>query len=768
MRWTRVKSRVVGRPIPSAEAAHELIPKRYALPVFASDPLSSVAYATEEAMLVLGLAGVAAFAYITPVSLAVAALLAIVVISYFQTIRAYPDGGGAFIVATENLGVLPGAVAAAALLTDYLLTVAVSVAAGTAAVTSALPDLRDSRVPIAVGFVVLLTVANLRGLRESSRLFAAPTYLFVASVAAVLVAGFVSCADGTCPTAASADAEVVPLVGGVSLFLLLRAFASGSTALTGVEAIANGVQAFRPPKSHNAGITLVIMGAISISMFLGISTLARLFEVRATEATIEEYGTVLSQIGDAAFGGGAGYWLLQVFTAAILVLAANTAYQDFPRLSAILAGHRLMPRQYRNQGDRLVFSNGILSLAGLAVILLVLFDASVTRLVQLYVVGVFLSFTLSQAGMVRHWLGERGRGWRYSVVVNAVGAATTGVVLIVVAATKFIRGAWIVLIAIPILVALMLATRRHYESVAAQLRAIPTEARVRSTRALVLVAHHDAATDWAIRYAEMLRVDSVTVIHALEPDSEDLTHHWERLFPQHPLEIVHGEDEPVTRRLVERIRAERDAHPECTITVIVAERFHRRTAMALFRHRHLLSLKARLLFEPRVVLTDVTSVRRRNARRPAPPDAVQAVVLCADLTRPVREALAYAEAIDAPMLAVHVAVEERQTERFLAEWERAGYVFPLEIVPSPYRGITRPLLRYLRRLRHDLPSGTLIDVIIPEFIVPGRIAQFLHNQTGLAIKAVLAPEPGVAVTSVPFHLERSDAARRSQVPDPRS
>ncbi|HZD23710.1 MAG TPA: APC family permease, partial [Acidimicrobiia bacterium] len=517
-----IKRRLFGRPFATHEEEHQLLPKRLALPVFASDPLSSVAYATEEAMLVLALAGTATFNLLTPISLAIATLLLIVILSYRQTIKAYPDGGGAFIVANDNIGIRTGTVAASALLTDYVLTVSVSVAAGVAAITSAAPGLIPWRVEIALGFVALLTVANLRGVKEASTLFAAPTYLFVATVGIMLITGFVECLDGECPQAVSSGLTTEPEVGAIGLFLVLRAFASGSTALTGVEAIANGVQAFREPKSHNAATTLGIMGAISISMFLGISTLARWFDVRISEETIDEFGTVISQIGRAAFGGRFGFYALQVFTAAILILAANTAYQDFPRLSAILARHKLTPRQYLNRGDRLVFSNGIITLAVAAAALLVIFNAEVSRLIQLYVVGVFTAFTLSQAGMVRHWLRTKEPGWRRSVVINSIGAATTGVVLVVIATVKFVHGAWIVMVAVPILVALMLSVRRHYLSVAAQLRRVPVEAVPRPTRIVVLVAHHDEGTDKALRYAKLLNAETITCVHAEEPRSDDL------------------------------------------------------------------------------------------------------------------------------------------------------------------------------------------------------------------------------------------------------
>ena len=728
-------------------------------------------------MLVLALAGTAAYSYLTPVSLAVATLLLIVIVSYRQTIKAYPDGGGAFIVSSENLGIRAGAVAAAALLTDYVLTVSVSVAAGVAAITSAAPALIPWRVTISIGFVVLLTVANLRGVKEASRLFAAPTYLFIVMVGTMLILGFVKCLDGVCPTAVSSGVEIEAELGVVGLFLILRAFASGSTALTGVEAVANGVQAFRVPKAHNAATTLAIMGTISITMFLGISTLAQLFDVRISEDTIDEYGTVISQIGRAAFEGGPGFYLLQVFTAAILILAANTAYQDFPRLSAILARSRLMPRQYLNRGDRLVFSNGVVTLALMASILLLIFQAEVSRLIQLYVVGVFTSFTLSQTGMVRHWLKTRETGWRWSVVINAVGAVTTGVVLIVVATVKFSHGAWIVILLIPLLVALMTAIRRHYLGVAAQLRHIRVDAHPKPTRVVVLVAHPDERTDRAIQYVSFLNVETVTCVHAEEATSDDLVYTWDRVHPTFPLEILPGEHESISRRVVERVREERDTHPDSTITVVLGEQLRTRSSiLSAFTHPHSLAIKARLLFEPQIVVTDLNVLKRsRRSRLPRMSIShVEQVVLISDMTRPIREALTYAQGLGTPTTAIHIDVDTAQRERVKHHWQAAGYDFPLQIVPSPYREIVDPLVEYLRERRRTALPGTLICAVIPEFVVPGRITQILHNQTGLAIKGILAAEVGIAVTSVPFHLDpdwhrtrqRTSAGSSSPDPDP--
>ena len=462
-----LKRLLVGRALSTSAQEHQLLPKSLALPVFSSDTLSSVAYATEEMMLVFITAGVAALTYRIPVAFAIVALLAIVVTSYRQTVRAYPRGGGSYIVARENLGTIPGLIAAAAILTDYVLTVAVSITAGTIAITSAAPSLADHKVLIASGLVALVTAANLRGVKEAGALFALPTYGFVVIVGITIVTGLWQCLS-ECHTAATADLPVEP-VAAVTLFLVLRAFSSGASALTGVEAVADGVQAFRRPQAKNAAATLAIMGLLASSLFLGITVLSDLLDVRITHE-VAESRSVLSLIGDAVFGGGLGFILLQVFTAGILVLAANTAFQDFPRLSSILARDQFMPSQFRNRGDRLVFSNGVLVLAGLALFLVWLYDASLTDLIQLYVIGVFTAFTLSQAGMVRRWFRVKGAGWRWRATLNGVGAAVTGIVLVVATITKFAGGAYVVVIAIPILVSLFLLVHKHYRRIGRLLR----------------------------------------------------------------------------------------------------------------------------------------------------------------------------------------------------------------------------------------------------------------------------------------------------------
>ena len=760
-RWADFKRRLIGRPLASDQAEHQLLPKKLALPVFASDALSSVAYATEETMLVLALAGVAAFTRITPITIAISTLFVIVVASYRQTIRAYPNGGGSFIVSYENLGLYPGTTAASALLTDYTLTVAVSVSAGTAAITSALPQTLPYRVLIAVAMVVLITVANLRGTKESSSLFAIPTYAFVATVFVTLVVGFLECADGSCPQARSAGVELDPELGSVTLFLLLRAFASGSTALTGVEAVADGVPAFRPPKAKNAAATLGIMAAIAITMFLGISTLARLFNVRISEETVDTYGTVLSQIGRAAYNGGVGFWILQVFTAAILFLAANTAYQDFPRLSAILARHKLMPRQFRNLGDRLVFSNGIVVLALIASLLIWIFDAEVSRLVQLYVIGVFLSFTLSQTGMVKRWLKTRGPGWRRSAAINLVGAITTSVVLVVIAVVKFTHGAWIVIVAIPLIVMGMLGIRRHYISVGDRLRLVGEPPVPTSNRVIVLASHTGRATQRAIEYAELIQPQAIKVVHVSETGDEDLIDTWDRLYPTHPLQVIESTRRKPLRTLRDYVRQEAERNPESFVTVVVPEVLRKRRLGSLLVHPHGLVLKLLLLFVNRAVVTDLTYQRQTGVRRQVERAGDQIVnqkvlVLTADVTIPVRRALSYVRLLNADVIvAAHLDTDPDQRNRVLSNWDPD--FGELQILESPYRGVTKPMVRYVRRVRHESPPGTLINVVIPEFVVPGYRSQILHNQTAFAIKAALVFEPGVAVTSVPWHLADAEA-----------
>jgi amino acid transporter len=789
--WTRAKEWLIGSPIASAEHEHQLLPKFLALPIFSSDCLSSVAYATEEVVLVLSLAGVAGLTAILPISVAIAALMVIVITSYRQTVRAYPQGGGAFLVAHDNLGLKPAMVAAASLLTDYVLTVAVSISAGVAAITSAAPATLPYRVPIALGFLVLLSVANLRGARESGALFAGPTYAFIVMVGITLVAGLSRCAVDACPQAISSGAELAPEVAGLSMLLILRAFASGASALTGVEAIADGVQAFRPPKSHNAAATLGIMGIIAVTMFMGASTLARLFDVRITEGTLDTYGTVLSQVGRGVWGTGAGFITLQIATMAILVLGANTAYQDFPRLSAILAGHRLMPRQFRNRGDRLVFSNGIVVVAVLASLLIVAFGAQVSRLIQLYVVGVFTSFTLSQTGMVRHWLRLREKGWRRSVVFNAIGAVVTGVVLVVVVVTKFTHGAWIVMVAVPLFVAGMAAMRRHYLWVASRLRqAHPVVSdRPIPHRVVVLASRSGRHLDQALHFARLLHPDDLETWHVEEPGDLRLVAQWNQRHADTPLRFFEAGPDGVAGTLRRQVRRVREASPEDLLTVVVAEEVQARRWRHLISNRNgALSILWALRQESGVAVTDLnyspagrgrrregvasplTLVSKRLVRmagtaldfgreRGGIVRRVEAIVLISEVTAPTLAAVQYACAVwPGAVRALHVEIEPEQRARVEAAWAQQQVKVPLEVVESPYRDLTTAVVDYLERAARRAGADTLLNVIIPEFVVGSLVGKLLHNQSALWIRAALYAHPRVAVTSVPWVLEDTPAS----------
>ena len=754
------KRLLFGRPMASDEAPHQLLPKTIALPVFSSDPLSSVAYATEEIMLVLVLAGVTYLRHILPLSFAIATLLFIVVISYRQTVRAYPSGGGAYIVSRENLGELPGLTAAAALLVDYVLTVSVSVVAGVAAITSAAHGLLPYRVWLSLGFVVFITIMNLRGVKESGTLFAVPTYGFVACVFLMIGTGFIKCLGG-CPRAATSTLPLEAEPGVMfTLFLLLRAFSSGSTALTGVEAISNGVPAFRRPQAKNAATTLAVMGAISISMFLGISFLANAFKVRPiTEAAVElglKEKTVIAQIAETAFGGGFMFFVVQAATAMILILAANTSYQDFPRLSSILARDRYMPRQFMNRGDRLVFSNGVVVLAVLASALIVIFNADVTRLIQLYVVGVFTSFTLSQSGMVRHWQKTKEKGWKRSAVINGIGGFATGVVLVVVTMTKFIHGAYIVVIAMPLIILMFKGINRHYRSVSTQLRAPADRPRVTArTRAVVLVPQVDASVMRALGYARALRPVEVRALSVgNEEDLSSARSAWKRRGIGVPLDGSGKDGDLVdnVRSYIRRIEREGNEF----VTLVVPENLRGRGLGQFVRQRRELMLKAAMLFEPQVVLTDVPSITADEGdvtSGPIAPTRNVAIVLVSAVHNATLRALQYAHAIRPTELrAVTFNVDEGETRKILEEWATAGPDIALEAIDSPYREVARPLVRLIHQIRRTSPD-TVVTVIVPEFVVKKWWHQFLHNQSALAIKAALLFEPGVVVTSVPYHLE---------------
>lgn len=647
---TDVPKRIlIGRALRSDRLGETLLPKRIALPVFASDPLSSVAYAPGEVLLVLSIAGVSAYHFSPWIAVAVVVLMFTVVASYRQNVHAYPSGGGDYEVANTNLGPKAGLTVASALLVDYVLTVAVSIASGIENLGSAVPFVVQHKVLCAIAVIVLLTLMNLRGMKESGSLFAIPTYVFVTGVFIMIAWGaFRGLVLGDTMRAPTADyhikAEHQGLAGFALVFLLLRAFSSGCAALTGVEAISNGVPAFRKPKSKNAATTLAMMGLLAVTMFCGIIALAMVTKVRMAEnpaADLIHNGVaigsgyvqnpVISQVAEAVFGKGSFLFIvLAAATALVLFLAANTAYNGFPLLGSILAQDRYLPRQLHTRGDRLAFSNGIVLLAGAAGLLVWIYGADSTRLIQLYIVGVFVSFTLSQTGMVRHWnrhlATEKDAAKRSHMIrsraINAFGAFFTGLVLVVVLVTKFTHGAWVALLGMCIFYATMTAIRKHYDRVAEEIAA-----------------------------------------------------------PEGP-----GDD----------------------------------------------------------------SLR---------PSRVHSVVLISKIHRPALRALAYAKLMRSDSLeALSVNVDPAETKALREEWEARGITVPLKVLDSPYREITRPIIDYVKGLRKESPRD-VVSVIIPEYVVGHWYEHLLHNQSALRLKGRLLFTPGVMVTSVPYQLQSSEAAR---------
>jgi amino acid transporter len=616
---------LVGRPVQSERLGHTLLPKKIALPVFASDALSSVAYATQEILLVLAAGGLAYIAYTPWIALAVGLLMLVVVASYRQNVHAYPSGGGDYEVTTTNFSAKVGMTVASALMVDYVLTVAVSVSSGVANLASAFPALNSHVTLIAALVVAAIAIMNLRGVRESGTGFAIPTYCFIAIVMLMIVWGGIRLATGEhlhAETAGYAIRSTGTFAGLGLMFLVLRAFSSGCTALTGVEAISNGVPAFKPPKSKNAATTLALLGAIAVTMFGGVTALALISHVHAGSLIGTPRGyvqpTVIAQVGRAVFGYSSPlFYMLQLFTALILVLAANTAFNGFPVLASILARDGYLPRQLHTRGDRLAFSNGILLLSGFAIVLIVAFNASPTRLIQLYIVGVFVSFTCSQTGMIRHWnrllraTSESAARLRMirSRAVNTLGACVTGAVLVIVVISKFLDGAWIAVAAMVVLWLTMRGIRQHYQSVALELTpdeeaslTLPS-----SSIAIVLVSKLHLPTLRALAYARATRparLEAVTVdVDAAE--TARLQQDWDRRAMPLPLTVVSSPYREITRPVIEYVRRLRRESPRDIVTVYVPEYVLGHWWEQALHNQSALRLKARLLLERGVVVASV-------------------------------------------------------------------------------------------------------------------------------------------------------------------
>ena len=744
---TALKRLVVGRPMSSGELGHTLLPKGIALPVFASDALSSMAYATQEILLVLALVGVAALSLVVPISIAVAILLAIVIVSYRQIVRAYPGGGGAYVVAYENLGFTAGLAVGAALLLDYILTVSVSITAGGDAIVSAVPGLARYKVGLTLALIALVTLANLRGSKESGRIFAVPTYGFVVAIYILIITGLVKCVGG-CPQAESAGEHLEP-EAMLSAFILLKAFAAGTTALTGVEAIAEGVPVFRFPQSKNAAATLGILGALSNSMFIGVSWLTDHTNVVYTE---EATRTVVSQVAHAVFGGGPMFYVVQVLTALILILAANTAYTGFPVLASILAKDKMMPRQFRSRGDRLVFSNGIVILAVAASLLVLIFDANLNKLIQLYLVGVFLSFTLAQAGTVMRWRKTQGPGWRKSATINTVGGVVTGIVLVVVVLTKFKTGAWIVILATPLVMLLMRGVYKHYTFVSEQLahpERKPLDRRPGNAHFIILVRRVDAAAARAVGYARATRSGDISAV------TLDAANHapWRRLAPDIPLETL---GTPTDDILLSHLRARRAALPSHDfLTVMTPDVLASKGLYEVIRRPALHRLKAKLVREPDIQVLDVPLLASDidpNVDEAHEPARNHVIVLISAVHNAALEAIEYAETLrPTDIRAVSIGLDPEETERLGDEWLEARVPHPLEIEESPYRDLGESVVRYIKQFNAD-GVNRMVTMVIPQFIVPKRRHRVLHGQTALIVKSRLLFEQGVVVVTVPYHL----------------
>lgn len=768
-RFRRLKAILVGTPLSTERLVHERLGKPTALAVFASDNLSSSAYATEEILNVLvKAAAIGVFAMVVPITLALLGVLAILLFSYRQTIKSYPQGGGAYLVTRDNFGLLPAQVAGVALLTDYILTVAVSVSAGTAALVSAFPGLFAYRVVISLFFVIVLTWGNLRGLKEAGRIFAVPTYFFIAMMGVLFIAGAYRYATGGLHPLAH-PGLVDQQLRSVGLFVILHAFASGGAAVTGVEAISNGVPAFKAPEWKNARSTLMVMGSLLGVMFLGLSILTARLHVLPDEKGAK---TVLSQVASAVFGHGTLgtllYFLLQASTMLILVLAANTSYADFPRLASFLAADRFLPRQLTRYGDRLVFSNGIVVLAAFAAVLVLVFKASVTRLIPLYAIGVFTSFTFSQAGMVVHHRREHEPGWRRGIVINAFGAVITALMTVIIAYTKFSEGAWVILVIVPVALAGLLSVHHHYKEAGELLRHVSRRCPMDFPRQVVIIPDtgDELAMRAALAYAKRVFPTEIRVVH-LAGEGDD----YAEFLKQPPIidevkEVVlaDGTGSHALKSYVRKVRSE--VRTGEVLNVIIPETVSELGARHIVRQRRIQRLKANLLTLPGVVVTNLAHHAGyedlepgiRAARSVADPRGRPwrhvVVVLVSAVHNASLGGLRYARSLGGDELhALHVETDPVESAKIVAEWNALVTRTPLEVLPSPYRQITRPAHEWVRNVLEADPH-TYVTIVIPEFVVRKRWHNLLHNHTSLVLKQAFLFEPSVVVSAVPYRLDQ--------------
>ena len=762
---------MVGKPLATEQLMHERLGRPTALAVFASDNLSSSAYATEEILRVLMYAGLGtiAFTYVVPLTVALLAVLAVLLFSYRQTIKAYPQAGGAYLVTRDNFGLLPAQLAGVSLLTDYILTVAVSVAAGTAALTSVYGGLFPYRVPISLAFVLIIALGNLRGVREAGRIFSVPTYFFIAMMGLLLATSSWHLISGDLPSSASQfPVPEAHTWGGLALiFLLLKAFASGGAAVTGVEAISNGVPAFKRPEWKNAITTLMWMGILLGTMFLGLSVMAARLRIVPDPS---EKVTVLAQVGKAAFGsslaGHVAFVMLQAATMMILVLAANTSFADFPRLASFHAGDRFLPKQLTRYGDRLVFSNGVIVLAILASILIVAFSASVTRLIPLYAIGVFTSFTFSQLGMAKRHLTLREPGWRMGLAINGVGGVVSGIMTVIIAATKFSQGAWIILIIIPTMLVGLIRVHRHYESVEVSLRDPNRKSPVRDMprQTVVIPVDKPSPVDaYAVAYAERVLPREVRLVHFAPVGTgvEGLLEGWAE-FGQRMDLLIGGRDVSADLRdYVNELRDEVD--DETLINVVIPETVRHPGLRHVLHAVRVQRIKSKLAMEDGIVVTNIAHhpafAELEPVGHPEDPHRLMegwhhvAVVLVSGANNATDRSLRYARSLRADELrCLHVEVEEHEAATIRERWDKRGTDLELEVLPSPYRQIAKPVYSWVRGILDARPH-TFITIVIPELVVRKRWHRLLHNQTALTLKGTFLFEPSVVVSAVPYRLE---------------
>lgn len=771
-----VKRLILGPAIPTAHLIHERLGKSTALAIFSSDALSSVAYATEEMLRTLFIAGAvatAAFALIMPLSFVIVGVLAILMFSYRQTIKAYPSAGGAYIVTKDNFGLVPAQVAGVALLTDYVLTVAVSVSAGVSAIIAAVPALHEFRVPMCLFFIALIAIGNLRGVKESGRIFAAPTFLFLTMIGSLVVLGIVKLASGTLQHAATASfqagwaaenaAKGIEPIAIIGLFLGLHALASGSTAMTGVEAISNGVPAFRPPEWKNARTTLMWMGGLLGAMFLGISFLAQ--KVQAVPDPTQQQ-TVLAEIGRTVYGtttlGHVAFYVLQIATTMVLVLAANTAFADFPRLASFQAGDDFLPRQFTTRGHRLVFSNGILALSLAAAALVIAFGGDVARLIPFYAIGVFTSFTLSQAGMAKRHLRIREPHWRIGLLINGLGAIATGIVLMVIAITKFTHGAWAVIVLVPFMVYALIRLARQYEveqhELERDLERFNTED-LKRPAIILLVDQVDSKTIHALQYAKTIRADDVRAVHIEEDPLRTLQLEtaWSTArLGDVPLKILRGRGEGGSRLagFIGAMPEDRDVnvlipvpHETSARDRISEARAGARLTRALLPYEQVRVTLVR--DHPDGVHPLSYDEQGKPVVRLAPRGRHTAIVLVDKLDSAVLRAVRYPLTLGCTEVwAVHAAVDPDRAGTLVRKWMEAPMPVPLDVIECWDRNVTRALEEYVLS-RSD--RGTEVTVVMARRDFPKLRQRLLHDRTSGKIMRALGRYPHVDVARVPYY-----------------